>query len=311
MKEYKNEEWYQNAKKRILGIALIIFAAGLLLGFTSIIIGKVKINNAKKQYAEYKEILRQETLKKQQEEKKKQEEVKEEQKEKKENTLTEEEKTAKKAEIEAKIKELEAEKAKLEEEKNQSSSDIMKSLEIAQKIIEVDGKIFDLKDELDDLEEDEFVVEDSTSEFDKEIQNKFFNAFGNIVSSMDDIDINAGDIPSNFEDIYKTNSDYFNETMQDPIFNKLFGILGTKLNDTVEYTFTTGRYIIFYIIGYIIISITTIGSVAFYFLAMNSEIEKHSDKKEETISKKEEVKEETTSEKETDTKKKTTKKEEK
>lgn len=284
MKEYKNEEWYQNAKKRILGIALIIFAAGLLLGFTSIIIGKVKINNAKKQYAEYKEILRQETLKKEQEEKKKQEEVKEEQEEK---SLTEEEKTAKKAEIEAKIKELEDEKAKLEEERNQTSSDIMKTLEIAQKIIELDGKIFDLKDELDDLEEDEFVVEDSTSEFDKEIQNKFFNAFGNIVSNID-----------------KTNSDYFNEAMQDPTFNKLFGILGTKLNDTVEYTFTTGRYIIFYIIGYIIISITTIGSVAFYFLAMNSEIEKHSDKKEE-------VKEETTSEKETDTKKKTTKKEEK
>lgn len=287
MKEYKNEEWYQNAKKRILGIALIIFAAGLLLGFTSIIIGKVKINNAKKQYAEYKEILRQETLKKEQEEKKKQEE-------KKENTLTEEEKTAKKTEIEAKIKELEDEKAKLEEERSQTSSDIMKSLEIAQKILELDGKIFDLKDELDDLEEDEFVVEDSTSEFDKEIQNKFFNAFGNIVSNID-----------------KTNSDYFNEAMKDPTFNKLFGILGTKLNDTVEYTFTTGRYIIFYIIGYIIISITTIGSVAFYFLAMNSEIEKHSDKKEETISKKEEVKEETTSEKETDTKKKTNKKEEK
>ena len=287
MKEYKNEEWYQNAKKRILGIALIIFAAGLLLGFTSIIIGKVKINNAKKQYAEYKEILRKETLKKQQEEKK-------------ENNLKKEEKTAKKTEIEAKIKELEDEKAKLEEEKNQSSSDIIKSLEIAQKIIEVDGEIFDLKDELDDLEEDEFVVEDSTSEFDKEIQNKFYNAFGNIVSSMDDIDINAGDIPSNIEDIYKTNSDYFNEVMKDPTFNKLFGIFGTKLNDTVEYTFTTGRYIIFYIIGYIIISITTIGSVAFYFLAMNSEIEKHSDKKDET-----------TSEKETDTKKKTTKKKEK
>lgn len=47
-KEYLNEEWYQNAKKKVKKIALFILIAGLLIGSCIIGIGVVKQNEAKR-----------------------------------------------------------------------------------------------------------------------------------------------------------------------------------------------------------------------------------------------------------------------
>ena len=245
-KEYKNESWYKTLKKRMLGIALIIFGAGLLLGFSFIMVGNIKIAAAKKEYNEYKEMLKQEVSKQVQNLQDSLTSEKEEKEEKEETALTEEETSSKKAELEAKIKELEAEKAKLEEEKEQTSSDVMKTIEITQKIIELDSKIFDLKDELNDLDKKDFVME----------------GFTNALTAA------------------KTNEDNFKEAMQNPLFKKLFGILGSKLNSTIEYTYTTGRFIGFYIIGCSFISTSAVAAVVFYFVGINVEVHRRTDKKE-------------------------------
>jgi hypothetical protein len=273
-KNYSNEAWYKTAKKKNLGIALIIFGVGLVLGLAIITTGRIKINNAKKEYAEYKEKLNKEIAA--QKEKLEKEETK-----KEETKLTEEEKTAKKTELEAKINAVKEEIAKLEEEKAKLSDNLGEEIIIGQKIIEKQAQQYKLESELDEIEREDFVVEDSTSEMGKEIQNQLYNAFSNALSNAD-----------------IKNKNNLSESMQDPTFDKLFKTLGTELNSTVEYTFTTARYIIFYVVGYTLIAGSTMASIAFYFLSMSSAINKHKEvdtKKEEKPAKKEkteEVKEE-------------------
>ena len=251
-KEYLNEDWYKNTKKKMLGIALIIFGAGLLLGLSFVIVGQVRSSIAKKQYAEYKEILKQEvssqiksakeSLTKEIEEAKAEVEVEE-------TKSTDTEKEEQIAKLKEEISKLEEEKKKAEE-----NNDTLAAMQAQTKILE-------LKMELDDLEDEEEAVESSTSGLDKAIQNELYNSLTKAVTS--------------------TNEENLEEAMKNPLFNKLFGTLGTKLDSTIEYTFTTGRFIGYYIIGCTLITMSAIASVIFYFVGLNVEVHKHTDKKEE------------------------------